>query len=87
MYTEGAIHEKTKVHSETKATQGTCVAEAGFEPRSPLPQSLCFDYSAVLPLLPEIPSFLKLSSCPEAVIGFAWGHILSGFLLSDSYGH
>lgn len=32
-----------------------------------------FDYLAVLSLLPEIPSFLKLSLCPEAVTGFAWG--------------
>lgn len=73
MYTEGAIHEKTKGHLETKATHMTCVAEAGFELKSPLLQSLYLDYSAVLPLLPEIPSFLKLSLCPEAVIGFAWG--------------
>lgn len=42
MYTEGAIHEETKAPPETKVTRVTCVAEAGFECRSPLLQSLCF---------------------------------------------
>ena len=36
-------------------------------------KAFAFDYLAVLSLLPEIPSFLKLSLCPEAVAGFAWG--------------
>ena len=39
----------------------------------PYSKASAFDCLAVLLLLPEIPSFLKLSLCPEAVIGFAWG--------------
>lgn len=79
---EMLMREKVLFTEKSKATQKQGHTVSGVSISFPERKVPALDYSVVLPLLPEIPSFLNLSCALKLSLNIPGGHILSGYLLS-----